>query len=235
MRKLAVYVLAACSLVSSSCATLLKGTKDEITVVSDPPGAQVTSNEQQEGPTPVTFTVPSKQDLDITVAKAAYQPQDLQDPASFRWGYEAWLFIEWVIPMVVDLSDGAAWGHDHLTMTAHLEPNGQASSAAAAAVSSPAAGAPLPASAESEDRASPAPSPAGRTEAVAVAPLPPPVAVPSASTARQPAASAAPALPEQRRGECASPPRRKCAARLPFHFPSNPRSDSVDFAEPASE
>jgi hypothetical protein len=198
LRKLAVYALAACSLVSSSCATLLKGTKDEITVVSDPSGAQVTSNEQQEGPTPVTFTVPSKQDLDITVAKAGYQPQDLQDPASFRWGYEAWSFIEWVIPMVVDLSDGAAWGHDHLTMTAHLEPNGRASSSAAAAVPSPAAGAPLAASAESEDRVSPVavPSSTGGIEAVAVAPVPSPAAVPSASAARQPAASAAPSLPE---------------------------------------
>jgi PEGA domain-containing protein len=177
---------------------MLKGTKDEITVVSDPSGAQVTVNENQEGPTPITFTVPSKQDLNITVAKAGYQPEDLQDPASFRWGYEAWAFIAYIIPMVVDLSDGAAWGHDHLTMTAHLEPNGQATSAAAAAVPSPAAGAPLAASAASDAEASPgaAPSPAGRIEAIAVAPVPSPAAAPSASAARQPASSTAPSLPE---------------------------------------
>jgi hypothetical protein len=199
VKKLAVYTIAACSLIgSSSCATLLKGTKDEITVVSDPSGAQVTVNENQEGPTPVTFTVPSKQDLTITVAKAGYQPEDLQDPASFRCGYEAWAFIAYVIPMVVDLSDGAAWGHDHLTMTARLAPNGQATSAAAAAFPSPAAGAPLSASADSEAQVSPvaAPLPAGRIEAIAAAPVPPPVAVPSASAAKQPAASAPPSLPE---------------------------------------
>lgn len=199
VKKLAVYALAVCSLIgSSSCATMLKGTKDEITVVSDPAGAQVTANETQEGPTPVTFTVPSKQDLNITVAKAGYQPEDLQDPASFRWGYEAWAFIAYIIPMVVDLSDGAAWGHDHLTMTAHLAPNGQATSAAAAAVPSPAAGAPQSASAESDAEMSPAaaPSPAGRIEAIAAAPVPSPAAAPSASAARQPAASAAPSLPE---------------------------------------
>jgi hypothetical protein len=199
LRKLAVYALAVCSLIgSSSCATMLKGTKDEITVVSDPAGAQVTANETQEGPTPVTFTVPSKQDLNITVAKAGYQPEDLQDPASFRWGYEAWAFIAYIIPMVVDLSDGAAWGHDHLTMTAHLAPNGQATSAAAAAVPSPAAGAPQSASVESDAEMSPAavPSPAGRIEAIAAAPVPSPAAAPSASAATQPAASAAPSLPE---------------------------------------
>jgi len=175
---------------------MLKGTKDEITVVSDPSGAQVTANESQEGPTPVTFTVPSKQDLNITVSKAGYQPEDLQDSASFRWGYEAWAFIAYVIPMVVDLSDGAAWGHDHLTMTAHLEPAGQPT--AAAAVPSPAAGAPSTANEESEDHASPAAaaSPAAGIEAVAAAPIPSPAAASSASAAKEPAASTSPSLPE---------------------------------------
>jgi PEGA domain len=186
--KLAVYALAVCALISSSCATMLKGTNDEITVVSDPSGAQVTANEAQEGPTPVTFTVPSKQDLNLTVSKPGYQPEDLQDPVSFRWGYEAWAFIAYIIPMVVDLSDGAAWGHDHLTMTAHLEPSGQRASAAA--------GAPPTANVASEAQASPAaaPSPASSIEAIAAAPAP--AAAPSTSAATQPAAGAAPSLPE---------------------------------------
>jgi hypothetical protein len=190
LKKLAVYALAVCALISSSCATMLKGTKDEISVVSDPAGAEVTVNETQEGTTPVTFTLPSKQDLNITVAKAGYQPEDLQDPVSFRWGYEAWAFIAYVIPMVIDLSDGAAWGHDHLTMTAHLAPNGQPTSAAAEE--------PPHASGPSEAKVSPfaAPSPTARIEAVAAAPVPPPAAAPSASAATQPAASVAPSLPE---------------------------------------
>jgi hypothetical protein len=170
---------------------MLKGTKDEITVVSDPAGAQVTANETHEGPTPVTFTVPSKQDLNITVAKAGYQPEDLQDPASFRWGYEAWAFIAYIIPMVVDLSDGAAWGHEHLTMTAHLEPNGQPNPAAE--------GAPPAASAAASDvRTSPsaASSPAASSEAIAAAPVPLPAAAPSASAATQPAVSVVPSMPD---------------------------------------
>jgi len=190
VKKLAVYILAVCCLISTSCATLLKGTKDEITVVSDPPGAEVTANESQKGPTPVSFTVPSKEDLNISISKAGYQPEDLQNPAEFRWGYEAWSFIEWVIPMVVDLSDGAAWGHEHLTMTAHLEPNGQPNPAAE--------GAPPAASAAASDvRTSPlaAPSPAARTEAIAAAPVPAPAAVPSASSATQPAVSVVPSMP----------------------------------------
>jgi PEGA domain len=191
VKKLAVCILAVCSLISTSCATLLKGTKDEITIVSDPPGAEVTANESQKGPTPVSFTVPSKEDLNISISKAGYQPEDLQNPAKFRWGYEAWSFIEWVIPMVVDLSDGAAWGHEHLTMTAHLEPNGQPTSAAE--------GAPPAASAAASDvRTSPvaSSSPAARTEAVAAAPVSSPAAPPSASAATQPAASVVPSTPD---------------------------------------
>ena len=188
MKNLAVCILAVCALISTSCATLLKGTKDDITVVSDPPGAEVTANESQKGLTPVSFTVPSKEDLNISVSKAGYQPEDLQNPAKFRWGYEAWSFIEWVIPMVVDLSDGAAWGHEHLTMTAHLEPNGQPTSAAE--------GAPPAASAAASDvRTSPvaAASPAASSEAIAAAPVPAPAAAPSAS---QPAVSVVPSTPD---------------------------------------
>jgi PEGA domain len=189
VKKLAVYTLAACSLIGSSCATMLKGTSDEITVVSDPSGAEVSVNDADKGPTPLSFTVPSKQDVNITVAKAGYQPEDLQDPVSFRWGYEAWAFLAYVIPMIVDLSDGAAWGHDHLTMTAHLEPNSQPTSAASVA--------PPAMSTASEAQASPiaALSPATQIETRATAPLPAPVAAPSASAGTQPAASGAPSLP----------------------------------------
>ena len=180
------------------CASMLKVTKEEITVVSDPSGAEVTANETQEGTTPVTFTLPSKQDLNITVSKAGYQPEDMQDPVSFRWGYEAWAFLAYIIPMIVDLSDGAAWGHDHLTMTAHLEPNGQATSAAGADAPSPAAGASSAANATPQTQlsAGAAPSPAVRMEAVAAAPARPPATVPSDPAVRQPAATVAPSLPE---------------------------------------
>jgi hypothetical protein len=188
VKKLAVYTLAVCSLISSSCATMLKGRSDDITVVSDPSGAEVTANETKEGTTPVTFTVPSKQDLNITVSKAGYQQEDLQNPANFRWGYESWAFLAYIIPMVVDLSDGAAWGHDHLTMAAHLAPNGQPTSA----VTVP----PAPSAAD-EAKASPlaSPSPAASNEAVAAAPVPSPAAVPSVANASQPAVGVAPLLP----------------------------------------
>ncbi len=212
MTKLAVYTLALCALINASCATLLKGTKEEITVVSDPSGAKVSANESEKGTTPVSFTVPSKEDLNISITKAGYKEEDLHDPTSFRWGYEVWSFIEWVIPMVVDLSDGAAWGHDHLTITAHLEPNGQPATAAEGAppaATAPSAGTPPAATAATDSHNQPIASPSRAAQIVpvavapipqpaaanAVAPVPPPAAAPSPSTATQPAILMTPPTP----------------------------------------
>ena len=191
MKKVAVGMLAVCSLISSSCATLLKGNSEEIAVVSDPSGAEVTANEVREGTTPVTFKVPSKEDLNITVTKPGYQPQDLEDPTSFRWGYEIWAFLEFVIPMGVDLADGAAWGHDHMTVTAHLEPNAKATPAEAASSSLAA-----PPVASTQSAPLTAAAPAVPPEGVAAAPVGAPEALPSASAMQQqPAVTVAPTGP----------------------------------------
>jgi hypothetical protein len=129
MKKMMTACLVVCMFLTCSCATMLKGTTDQITIISDPPGAQVTSNDSPVGVTPVSFTVPSKKDLNIEVSKAGYQPQTMQNEANFRWGYEIWAFLAYIIPGVVDCADGAAWGHDDLVMTTHLEPVAQPAAA----------------------------------------------------------------------------------------------------------
>jgi hypothetical protein len=52
---------------------------------------------------------------------------------AFDGAYEIWSFVEFVIPMGVDMADGAAWGHDKTMVTAHLEPGSQAPTAASPA------------------------------------------------------------------------------------------------------
>ncbi len=106
----------------ASCATMLKGTHEEIMVSSDPAAADVSINGEQSGKTPFTTTVPSSRNLQIQLTKAGYQEQTVTDDATFRWGYEIWSFICWVIPLGVDMADGAAWGHQQTMIAAHLEP-----------------------------------------------------------------------------------------------------------------
>ncbi len=138
-KRLTACALSLTFLFSSSCATMLKGTTDNMAIISDPVGAKVTVNDEPKGTTPVSFSVPSKQDLNIHLSKDGYQAEDIYSEANFRWGYEIWAFIAYVIPFVVDLSDGAAWGHDPTTLTTHLEPIAQPSPAAPSAAASPTA------------------------------------------------------------------------------------------------
>ena len=110
------------SALASGCAYMLKGTTDNMTVITDPEDAEVTVNNRNKGLSPVSFSVPSNEDLDIRLSKAGYQPKEVTSRALFRSGYEAWSFVEFVIPMVIDMSYGAAWGHDPTTITERLDP-----------------------------------------------------------------------------------------------------------------
>src|SRR6266849_4210772 len=101
----AVVVLTAATLLQQSCATMLKGRSEQVMVSSDPSGAQVSMNDQLNGTTPYVTTVKSSEPLHIHVSKPGYQPQDITDDTSFRWGYEIWSFLCYVIPLGVDLAD----------------------------------------------------------------------------------------------------------------------------------
>ena len=105
----------------SGCAYMLKGTTDTMTVITDPADVEVTVNNRKEGMSPISLTVPSNEDLNIRLSKDGYQPKEVTSHATFRWGYEVWSFVEFVVPMVIDMSYGAAWGHDPTTIAERLD------------------------------------------------------------------------------------------------------------------
>ncbi len=103
MKNIVTAGFLALSFLVSSCATMLKGTTDQVTVISDPPGAQVTSNDSLLGVTPVTFTVESKRDfLNLQVSKDGF----LSTPDALRMkrrsdGATRWGFLAYLIPGIV--------------------------------------------------------------------------------------------------------------------------------------
>jgi hypothetical protein len=125
-------------LAQHGCATVLKGTSEEVAVNSDPSGAEVSVNGEYNGTTPYVVKVPSSRTLFIRVAKTGYRPQHVTDDTSLRWKYAIGSFLALVIPLGVDLADGAAWGHDQTVITVHLEPLARATASPAATVSPPA-------------------------------------------------------------------------------------------------
>ncbi len=125
LRVRAAAIALSAAFACASCATMLKGRTEQIMVSSDPAGVDVSINGEPSGKTPVVTTVPSSRNLQIQLTKAGYQEQTVTDDATFRWGYEAWSFVCYVLPMGVDLLDGAAWGHQQTMIAAHLEPVAQ--------------------------------------------------------------------------------------------------------------
>ena len=178
----ALAALVAAAILLQGCATLLKGAQEEVMVNSDPSGAQVSVNdEEMTGATPYVVNAKSSQPLHIHVSKQGYKPQDITDDTSFRWGYEFLSFLCYVLPVGVDLADGAAWGHDQTMIAAHLEPNAQSTPATAPEAAMP----------QAETASGAAPSPAAAASTVTTAPIAvaaPPIPAPPAVAHQQPAA-----------------------------------------------
>jgi hypothetical protein len=121
MRKL-IASLSILSVVVSGCATLVMGTTDNMSVHTNPSGAQVTVNGEVKGLSPVSFKVPSDKELNIQITKDGYQPQDVQSVPVDRGGYELGSLALGLIPLIIDRADGAAMGHPNTNITVILEP-----------------------------------------------------------------------------------------------------------------
>jgi hypothetical protein len=112
----------AMALALSGCATILKGTTDHITVVTDPPGARVSVNGEDKGVSPVTFPIASDQTASIQVTKDGYQTEEVENEPTERSGYALWDVARGLIPLLIDRSDGAVMGHETTTTAVHLKP-----------------------------------------------------------------------------------------------------------------
>jgi hypothetical protein len=105
-----------------SCALLNQGTKEEISVTSEPSGATATLSDGRTYLTPFSLTVPREQDLQIHFAKSGYQSTDVTD-ASHVEGIYVVPDILTFIGFAIDASTGAYFAHDQSIIVGHLDPN----------------------------------------------------------------------------------------------------------------
>lgn len=106
-------VIAALLSASTSCASIVSGTRDDVTITTDPPGA--TCDVLKEGVTvahvdrtPANVIVArSYDDLLVQCSKADYQPAE----ATNTWGTNGWVFgniiFGGLIGVCIDMADGA--------------------------------------------------------------------------------------------------------------------------------
>lgn len=105
--KLGIILLAASTLaLSSGCATILKGSRESLTVVSQPAGAKVQINGIDVGNTPLTTRVNGTNDQLVMVRKDGYETRTILVASSVGAGWIVVDFLCGVLPLLVDAVTG---------------------------------------------------------------------------------------------------------------------------------
>lgn len=78
MKKVSVLALFCAVILSSSCATIILGTTQEVSISSNPSGAMVTNNGLQLGKTPVIADLKRKGNHNIKIELEGYQPYEIR-------------------------------------------------------------------------------------------------------------------------------------------------------------
>ncbi len=105
----------------SSCGLVFQGTTENITVSSEPSGADVTLNDGEKKVTPFTISAPREKDLQFHFSKPGYQPVDLTDNSRVEPGILVIDSIPLLIPWAIDASYGAGFAHQETVVAAHLD------------------------------------------------------------------------------------------------------------------
>ena len=115
----------------SGCATMLRGTTDNLRIASTPEGASVALQRPLDeqvldtGVTPASFKVSSKKELTILIEKPGYKPRKVGLESTlqlssffmdFLWG------PAFVVALAVDFSNGAIYHHDECDVAVKLMP-----------------------------------------------------------------------------------------------------------------
>lgn len=105
--KLGIILLAASTLaLSTGCATILKGSRESLTIVSEPSGAKVQINGIDLGNTPLTTRVHGTTDQMIQVRKEGYETRSVLIASSVGAGWIVVDFFCGVLPLLVDAVTG---------------------------------------------------------------------------------------------------------------------------------
>lgn len=120
-------VVSIAAVLAAGCATIARGTSEDVTVNSDPPGAFVETTAGLTCPaTPCTWKVPRKQEFVATFRLDGYEP--VQIPVQTKVGtggavgFTGNVLAGGVVGMVADAGSGATLDHDPNPVFAQLTP-----------------------------------------------------------------------------------------------------------------
>lgn len=126
MRPFLVIVLCLIQLFNAGCASIVHGTRQEVTIETDPPGATITSHRlPSQTVTPATLTLKRKYEYEFEVEKPGYKTEHVwveKNIAGWFWGN---LFSWGIIGIIVDLNNGAGYKLEPEDVFVKLRPEGK--------------------------------------------------------------------------------------------------------------
>jgi hypothetical protein len=105
----------------SSCATLFKGTSEEVRFGSEPQKAEVWVNGAKMGETPISLKLESKKTYTIEFRKEGYKPVTRTITNHVGAGWIILDVLAGLIPVIVDAATGAWYSLDQKNVDAVLE------------------------------------------------------------------------------------------------------------------
>lgn len=107
----------------TACATIFKGSEEEVTFNSDPSGAKVVIDGRPRGKTPTTLTLDSDSSYSVEYRKAGYESGKLHIGKNLGAGWVVLdvLLLPSLIPIVVDAVTGAWYELNEDTVYMELE------------------------------------------------------------------------------------------------------------------
>ncbi len=107
----ATLVVVALSLPQINCATIVRGTSQDVAVSTSPPGATVTVEDENRGVTPVTLTLKKKNKYRIVLSKEGYEDVVVNLDKNFKFAPTIIgnIFSWGLIGIIVDLANGSAY------------------------------------------------------------------------------------------------------------------------------
>jgi hypothetical protein len=124
MRATGLLVVVACAL--GGCATVTRGTTEQVQIVSSPPGAAVAASTGNSCTTPCTMEVSRKSEFTLTVTKDGYEPATISVTTRLSGtgaaGFAGNILAGGIVGMAADAATGATLEHVPNPVSVTLQP-----------------------------------------------------------------------------------------------------------------
>ncbi|MFB0564503.1 MAG: PEGA domain-containing protein [Candidatus Aminicenantaceae bacterium] len=119
-KSISILIIFSLFLLSTSCATLFKGTTEEVNLNSNPVGAEIWIDGKLMGKTPIAFTLESKKTYVIEFRLPGYEPRTVNLTHHIGAGWIILDVLGGLIPVVIDAVTGAWYSFDEKNVNIQL-------------------------------------------------------------------------------------------------------------------